>query len=263
MSQESTSCPTTRARLKFDGMIDYSIFLLGSIFVASILYSSVGHGGASGYLAAMALFGVDPEVMRPAALVMNIFVTLLVLYKSHRQIEIDWRLLKTLVVVSVPFACLGGTFTLQSAHYKYFLGIVLIFAAWRMLLNHPVERASRPTALWTIGIVGIALGFASGLTGIGGGIFLSPLLLMLGWTSVRGSIPIAATFVLANSISGLLGYLVIGNHVPGSAISFVAIAMIGALVGTGLAYRRLSDAGLRAVLGLVLIIAGSKMLLAV
>jgi len=242
-------------------MIDYPVFLLLSVLAASILYSSVGHGGASGYLAAMALFGVTPEIMRPAALVMNIFVTFLVLYKSWHQSRVDWQLLKALIIVSIPFACLGGAFTIETQHYKYFLGVALLFAAWKMFLHNPVERPLKTVRTWNIVIVGAALGFASGLTGIGGGVFLSPLLLFLGWTSVKGSIPIVATFVLVNSVSGLLGYLAVGNHIPDSTLALVLFAIVGAIIGTELAFRRLSAGGLRTVLGVVLAIAGSKMLL--
>ena len=247
--------------MNFNAVIDYPIFLLLSVLVASILYSSVGHGGASGYLAAMALFGVDPEVMRPAALVMNIFVTFLVLYKSRIQSQVNWHLLKALIIVSIPFAYLGGAFTLETQYYKYLLGVALLFAAWKLFLCNPIEGPLKTIKTWNVVIVGGALGFASGLTGIGGGIFLSPLLLLSGWTSVQGSIPIVATFVLVNSASGLFGYLVIGNHLPDNALTLVIIAIVGAIIGTELAFRRLSGSGLRAVLGVVLVVAGSKMLL--
>lgn len=242
-------------------MTDYSIFLLLSIFAASILYSSVGHGGASGYLAAMALFGVHPEIMKPVALVMNISVTILIIYKCYDKFDIDWKLLTSLVVVSVPFAFLGGILSLDSEQYKLILGVVLLFAAWRMFITHSIERKLVKPPWPIVVAVGASLGFASGVTGIGGGIFLSPLLLLLGWTSVKDSIPVVAAFVLVNSISGLLGYMTSGGGIPETTIMFILVVAVGAYIGIELASRRLSSNGLRNMLGIVLVVASSKMLI--
>jgi uncharacterized membrane protein YfcA len=235
-----------------------SLWLLLFVAVAAILYSSVGHGGASGYLAAMALFGLEPAVMKPAALTMNIFVTALVLWRMTGSF--NWRLFMPFAVASVPMAFIGGAYTINSSAYRVMVGLALLLAMWRLLWEgDDSDRIQRP-ALWVALPVGAVLGLVSGLTGVGGGIFLSPLLLLFHWTSMRGSVAIAAAFILMNSIAGLAGYASTATQWPAGIPVLVVAAMLGALIGTELGTRRLAPTHLRKVLAVVLVVAGAKMI---
>jgi uncharacterized membrane protein YfcA len=243
-------------------LLDPSVsnWLLLVIAIAAILYSSVGHGGASGYLAAMALFGLEPALMKPAALTMNIFVTVLVLSRMSRAGLFNWRLFVPFAVASVPMAFIGGAYTINSAAYKVMVGIALLLAMWRLLWEcKDCEQVNTP-ALWIILPVGGLLGLVSGLTGVGGGIFLSPLLLLFHWTNMRGSVAIAAAFILVNSIAGLAGYATTANQWPTGIPVLVITALFGALIGSELGLRRFAPLHLRKVLAIVLAIAGAKMI---
>jgi hypothetical protein len=243
-------------------LLDPSVsnWLLLLIAIAAILYSSVGHGGASGYLAAMALFGLEPALMKPAALTMNIFVTVLVLSRMSRAGLFNWRLFVPFAVASVPMAFIGGAYTINSAAYKIMVGVALLLAMWRLLWEcKDCEQTSNPD-LWIILPVGGLLGLVSGLTGVGGGIFLSPLLLLFHWTTMRGSVAIAAAFILVNSIAGLAGYATTANAWPTGIPVLVIAAVCGALIGSELGLRRFAPLHLRKVLAIVLAIAGAKMI---
>lgn len=238
----------------------FSVWFLSSITVAAILYSSVGHGGASGYLAVMALFGLDPALMKPAALTMNIFVTMLVLIRLSRAGHFNWRLFTPFVIASIPMAFVGGAYTINSGAYKVIVGLALILAMWRMLVVVENNDRIRLPKLWVALPVGGILGFISGLTGVGGGIFLSPLLLLFNWTSMRGSAAIAAAFILVNSIAGIAGYATTASQWPDGIPVLVVTALIGGVIGSELCVRRLAPNQLRKVLGIVLLIAGAKMI---
>ncbi|MEN8108243.1 MAG: sulfite exporter TauE/SafE family protein [Pseudomonadota bacterium] len=237
-----------------------SLWLLLLVAVMAILYSSVGHGGASGYLAAMALFGLEPAMMKPAALTMNIFVTVLVLWRFSRTVPINWRLLLPFAVASVPMAFIGGAYTINSSIYRIMVGLALLLAMWRLLWEGDDSNRIQAPALWVALPVGAVLGLVSGLTGVGGGIFLSPLLLLFHWTSMRGSVPIAAAFILLNSIAGLGGYASTATHWPAGIPVLVVTAVLGALIGSELGARRLAPAHLRRALAGVLVVAGVKMI---
>src|SRR3990167_6099084 len=179
-----------------------------------MLYSSVGHGGASGYLAAMALFDVSASLMKPAALTMNILVAGLVFARLWRAGFFNARLFWPFALGSIPLAFLGGAIQLHERAYQYLVAVALLVAAWRLLLtNHePPTRAAPP-----IGFafpVGASLGFVSGLTGVGGGIFLSPLLLFLRWANMRTTAAVSAAFILINSVAGLAGLFTAGGTLP-------------------------------------------------
>jgi len=239
-----------------------SLALLALIFAAAILYSSVGHGGASGYLAAMALFGMAPAAMKPLALSMNIAVAGLSFFRLHRAGYFNFRLFLPFALGSIPAAYIGGAWKLTDTTYRYIIGIALLVAAWRMFAEFKREVAPhRPPRLLAFGI-GAVIGLLSGLTGVGGGIFLSPVLLMLNWTTMRESAAIAAAFILVNSIAGLAGYASSPHAAwPPNLWLFVAVALAGGILGSELAVRRLAPHKLKALLGVVLVIAGGKMLL--
>ena len=239
-----------------------SLWLLPSVAVMAILYSSVGHGGASGYLAAMALFGLEPALMKPAALTMNIFVTVLILWRFSRTGPFNWRLFLPFAVASVPMAFIGGAHTINSSAYRVLVGFALLLAMWRLLWEGDDGDPIQVPALWVALPVGAVLGLVSGLTGVGGGIFLSPLLLLFHWTSMRGSVAIAAAFILLNSLAGLAGYASTAIHWPPGIPVLVVTAMLGGLIGAEFGARRLAPIHLRKALAVVLAVAGAKMIAA-
>ena len=241
-----------------DPLISY--WFLSVIAIAAILYSSVGHGGASGYLAAMALFGMEPALMKPAALTMNIFVTVLILSRMSRAGLFNWRLFLPFAIASVPMAFVGGAYTINSTAYKVMVGIALLLAMWRLLWEGSDSEQTSTPGLWVALPVGGLLGLVSGLTGVGGGIFLSPLLLLFHWTTMRGSVAIAAAFILLNSIAGLAGYATTANAWPAGIPVLVITAVFGALIGSELGLRRIAPVQLRKALAIVLAIAGVKMI---
>jgi hypothetical protein len=243
--------------------LDSSLFpwLLAIIAVAATLYSSVGHGGASGYLAAMALFGVSAALMKPAALAMNIVVAGLVFVRLWRAGFFNARLFWPFALGSIPLAFLGGAIQLHERAYQYLVAVALLVAAWRLLLtNHEPSTHEAPHPGVALP-VGAGLGFVSGLTGVGGGIFLSPLLLFLRWANMRTTAAISAAFILVNSVAGLAGLITTGISLPRGLPWMMLAALGGALVGSELAVRRLAPVRLRQLLGVVLVIAAVKMLI--
>lgn len=245
-------------------MTEESILILsGLIFVAAMLYSSVGHGGASGYLAAMALFGLAPEVMKPTALVLNILVSTLAALSFARAGFFDWRLFWPFALFSVPFAFIGGMIQTPSGIYKTIVGFVLLFAAFRFLVDAAAARRERPKApaRWLAFVCGSGIGLLSGLTGVGGGIFLTPLLLFAGWADTRRAGAVSAAFILVNSISGLSGHLASVGQVPSAIRYWAAAAVVGGLIGSRAGSRYLGTPMLRRLLAAVLFVAGLKLVL--
>ena len=237
------------------------LWLLTFIAAAAMLYSAVGHGGASGYLAAMALFGVSAAVMKPAALAMNIAVAGLVFYRLWRAGYFDARLFWPFALGSIPLAFVGGALTLPGGVYKILVAVALLIAAARLLWKTQDHAASSTPNIWVALVSGAGLGLLSGLTGVGGGIFLSPLLLMLRWANMRTTAAISAAFILVNSIAALAGHSTVAVAWPAQLPLLMLAALAGALIGSELAVRRLAPVTLRRVLGVVLVIAAVKMLM--
>lgn len=234
------------------------------VFAAAVLYSSVGHGGASGYLAAMALFGVPAPLTKPAALVMNVAVAAIGTIRFGRRGLVPLALLGPLCLGSIPAAAIGGFVSLPIPAHRVLLGVVLLFAAVRLWLHEEgrVARRAPPGPAARVGI-GAGLGLVSGLTGVGGGIFLSPLLILAGWEETRRTAGASAAFILVNSVAGLAGHLAAGRTVPEETALLVPVAVAGGLVGAGLGATRLPTLVLRRLLAAVLVVAGLKLLLAV
>lgn len=232
--------------------------------LAAALYTSVGHAGASGYLAIMALFAVAPATMRPTALVLNIIVASLTTFRFARAGQVNWRLLAMFVAGAVPAAFVAGGVALPGHYYRPIVGVVLWVAAVRLLW--PLELASlrepHPPHPVVAILAGAAIGVLSGLTGTGGGIFLSPLILFFGWEAVRRTSGTAAGFILAVSIAGLAGSLSSVGRLPGELPIFVAAVVAGAAIGTQLGVARLPSGRLLQMLGVVLVIAGAKLIFA-
>lgn len=235
--------------------------LAALIFVAAVLYSSVGHGGASGYLAAMALVGLPAPVTKPMALVMNIAVAGIGAIRFGHRGLVPWRLLVPLCIGSIPAAALGGFIALPIRWHRILLGLVLLFAAARLWMHDEVRTPRRdPPAPLARVLLGAVLGLVSGLTGVGGGIFLSPLLILTGWEETRRTAGASAAFILVNSVSGLAGHLAAGREIPSGVAILTLVAVAGGLVGAWLGSTRLPTLVLRRVLAVVLVVAGGKLL---
>jgi uncharacterized protein len=234
-----------------------------AIVCAAVLYSSVGHGGASAYLAIMALAGIEPLVMRPAALVLNLVVASLAAVRFRRAGALHLPSLLPFLVGSVPFAFIGGSITLQDHLYKALVGLVLLVAAGRLWWVASRPDDDRPPTVRPLVAVaaGSGLGLLAGLTGTGGGIFLTPLLVMLGWASPRQAGGISAAFIVCNSAAGLMGNVSAVGLLPDSLLLWAPAAFVGGLIGTELGVRRFSPVTLRRSLALVLVVAGLKLLL--
>ncbi len=242
-----------------------ALVLTALIFLAALLYSSVGFAGASGYLAAMALFGLAPEVMRPTALTLNIFVAVIATIKFYRAGAFSWKLFWPLAVTSVPFAFVGGLIALPSELYNPVVGFALLYAAWMSLRRTPSQDQAdlKAPPLVITALTGSAIGLLAGLTGVGGGIFLAPVLILSGWAEARIVAGIAAAFILVNSAAGLLGVLSMSPQLPTELPLWAAAAVIGGFIGSEVGSKHLGNVAIQRVLAVVLAIAGVKMVFAV
>ena len=238
------------------------ILLVVLIALAAALYSSVGHGGASAYLALMALFGMSATVMRPTALALNLIVAGIGTVGYARAGQINLRLLLTFAVTAIPCAFIGGMVHLPPEIYRPLVGITLwVAAAW--LAWHPQQLVDRPVAPPPLAIAlpcGALIGLLAGLTGTGGGIFLSPLILLFRWEEPRTTSGVAAAFILANSAAGLAGNLSSVGHLPAELPTLLAAVALGAVAGVALGVGRLPRVWLIRLLSIVLLIAGAKLI---
>lgn len=247
--------------------------LAAAVFLVAAIYASVGHAGATGYIAVMTLWGLAPEVIRPTALVLNVIVAAIGTVQFARAGHLERRLLIPLVVASVPAAAIGGWLALPRAAFESLLGALLGFAAIRLALEAIRERrtpaapgppllpAGDPGRAALLGLSGGIVGLLSGLTGVGGGVFLTPLLLALRAAPVRAVAATSAAFILVNSLAGLAGGLAAGRGVPLPGVPLVAAAAAGGLVGASLGAFRLPVAALTLLMAAVLAIAAAKSLL--
>lgn len=231
------------------------------LFMGAALYTTVGHAGASAYLAIMALFSVPALTMKPTALVLNILVASFTSWRFIRAGQFDRRIILPLLAGSLPLAFLGGSLTIPGATYRPIVGFVLAVAGLRLLWPAPIRRQESIARAPRIGAAagGAGIGFLSGLTGTGGGIFLSPLLLFMGWSDARKASGTAAVFILANSVAGLAGNLSSVGRLPRELPWFAIAVALGAIVGTQLGTTRLPTGRLLQALGLVLLVAAAKL----
>jgi len=240
--------------------IEHVALICLAILVVALLYSSVGHAGASGYIAVMTLFGLAPTVIKPAALVLNILVASLTAWQFWRAGHFSWRLFWPFAVLSVPFAFLGGYINLPTHIFKILVGVVLLYSAARFLIQTGTEQEprepSKPVAL----SVGAGLGLLSGLTGTGGGIFLTPLMIFMRWARTKTASAVSAFFILVNSISGLAGNISSTKQLPLFALPMVIAALSGGAVGSYLGSRKFSPGFIKKILAVVLLIAGYKLI---
>jgi uncharacterized membrane protein YfcA len=237
------------------------ILVSAAIVVVAFLYSSVGHAGASGYIAVLTLFGFAAAVIKPTALVLNILVASIGSVQFWRAGHFSWPLFWPFAVLSIPAAWLGGYLHLPSSFFKILVGVVLLFSSIRLFFRQgdppQVQPPPRPVAF----SLGAGIGLLSGLTGTGGGIFLTPLLLFRRWAHTRNAAAVSALFILVNSIAGLVGYFSSGRAVPSIAGVFAIAAIAGGLAGSYLGSRKFPIRTIQLLLATVLIIAGLKLIL--
>jgi len=242
--------------------MDQTLLLALLFLAAAILYGSVGHAGASGYLAAMALVGIAPDVMKPTALVLNILVSTIVTIRFARAGYVRPLAILPFLIGSVPAAFVGGALTLPANIYRPIVGGVLLVAAARFGIT--AGRASEefpPRPPWPAGMAsGAGIGLLAGLTGTGGGIFLTPLLLAAGWAGTRFAAGASAAFILANSMAGLAGNIGSVGHLPAAIPLWLGAVAVGGVVGSELGSRRLPPPAFRRALAVVLVIAGLKLI---
>jgi uncharacterized membrane protein YfcA len=236
------------------------IFLFLAIGLIAFLYSSVGHAGASGYIATMTLFGLAPMIIRPTALVLNILVASIGAFQFWRAGHFSWKLFWPFALLSIPAAYYGGYLQPSASILRSLIGVVLLFSAARLIFRRDdppnVEPPSIPNAIG----LGAGLGFLSGLTGTGGGIFLTPLLLFCRWAHIRQAAAVSALFILVNSVAGLIGYFTAQRSIPSLGLVLAAAAIIGGTIGSHLGSRRFPVRAISLLLATVLVIAGAKLI---
>ena len=237
-----------------DNLLMTLLFLL--IPLIALLYASVGFGGATGYLAVMSLFGIEPRIMASAALVMNVIVAGISFVTYFRAGHLRRDLLLPFIITSIPAAFIGGAFKLADHVYSILLYAILTFVAVRLIFfssKQDEEQALRPVPFWFALIIGFVIGFLSGMVGIGGGIFLSPIIIYARWGSSRQAAAVSAAFIVLNSISGLLGRLSGGAFVFDTlSLSLIPFGILGALAGSWAGAQRISSLTLRRALGAVM-----------
>ena len=241
-----------------------TLALIGSgMLAAAFLYASVGHGGASAYLAVMAVAGFAPAEMRPIALQLNVLVSGIATIKFCRAGYFRWKLFWPFAALSVPAAYLGGAITLPTTAYKVVVGLVLLYAAWQLwwtARRGEESCAARALPVALAMIIGAALGVLSGLTGVGGGIFLSPLLLLMGWAGTKETSAVSAPFILVNSLAALAAGLVKNPGMPPDYVwGLMATVCVGGWLGAEYGSRRFANPLVRRLLAVVLALAGAKM----
>ncbi len=234
------------------------LFIL-AIGLVALLYSSVGHGGASGYLALMALFGVDVALMKPSALILNLFVSSIAFISYYMAGHFRLRLLVPFAVASIPMAFLGATLEVPPELYKKILGVCLFIAALRILIRTGEEKGLKKLSVPLALAAGALIGFFSGMIGIGGGIILSPLLLLTRWGGMKETAAVSAAFIFLNSIAGLSGHVAAGMEVSPRIALWIAVVIAGGLLGSWSGGFRLSVANLRYLITAVLLIASIKL----
>ena len=234
--------------------------LLVSLFTIALLYSSIGHGGGSGYLALFAIFGIAPLFMKSTALTLNLFVSAISFFSYYKAGYFRLKLILPFLLTSIPSAYIGALIHVDSKIFKFILGIFLLVAIARMLIIPRAvgEATNRPNLILAL-IIGAVLGFFSGMIGIGGGIILSPLLILMRWANLKESASASAIFIFLNSAAGLTGTFHAGLTIEPRIIYWVLAGMAGAIIGSYLGSFRLTSTKLKYILSLVLLFASFKL----
>lgn len=238
----------------------YWLFVL-LLFIVAFLYASVGHGGASGYLALMAVFGIAPSVMKSSALIMNVCVSLISFFHYYKAGHFKWKLFLPFAIASVPASFAGALITVDADLYKKILGVLLIFPILRLLgvfgkENNKIKDLNYAAAF----VLGIVIGFLSGMIGIGGGIILSPIIVLLHWANMKETAAVSALFIFVNSLAALTGLFIKGMHIDPSVYLWVVSALAGGFAGAWLGSIKIKNPVLKKILAGVLFLASIKLL---
>jgi len=237
------------------------VILYGLFFLVAFLYASVGHGGASGYLALMALLGFSASVMKPTALLLNVMVSLIAFISFYRARHFRSKLLWPLIAASIPFAYLGSVLPVSEVLYKQILGVVLLLSIIRIVWESS-EKPLLPAPKWYILFgIGAGIGLVSGMIGMGGGILLSPLLLLMGWSTQKQTAAISAIFIFLNSMAGIAGQLQTGFNLGPQILAIIGFVLAGGWVGAYIGAEKLHAKNMKYILVLVLVLAAAKLFL--
>lgn len=236
------------------------IILLGCcFFMVAFLYASVGHGGASGYLALMALFSFSASEMKPTALLLNLFVSIIAFISFYRAKHFTSKLLWPLIATSIPFAYLGSSLSISELLYKKILGIVLLLSVFRLVWNN-TNRPLHPLPKWYwLSLIGAVIGLVSGMIGMGGGILLSPILLLMCWSNQKQTAAITAIFIFLNSAAGMAGQFRTGFNIGPQFLTIIVFVLAGGWLGAYLGAQKLPSKSMKFVLASVLILAAVKL----
>lgn len=238
------------------------VVLILLIACVAFAYAMVGHGGASGYLALMAITGMSVVVMRPTALVLNLFVSAISFTQYARTGHFNWRVFLPFAVLSVPAAWFGAHVVLDPLVYKRILGVCLLFAVARMFgLLGKGSDTLRPVPLVLAAVIGAVLGFVSGMIGIGGGVLLSPVLLLCNWADMKTTAATSSLFIFVNSAAGLIGVLGNGETLSPHMIPWITAAVGGGLLGGWIGAVKMNNLRVKQALGIVLLMASVKLMM--
>lgn len=242
--------------------IDYIWIFLLILPVVAFMYAAVGHGGASGYLALMALFSFAPDTMKPTALLLNLFVAAISFIHYAKSGYFNKKLFLSFAITSIPLAFVGGLIEVDASIYKKVLAVLLIFAILKMLNVFGKESDTiKDVKVWQGLSIGGIIGFFSGLIGIGGGIILSPVILLMKWGKMKEAAAVSALFIWVNSAAAMGGQLSSGVKIDTQAFLLVGIAVLGGFLGGYLGSKKFNNQGLRYMLAFVLFIACVKLFL--
>jgi uncharacterized membrane protein YfcA len=235
------------------------IFYLLLVIVA-FLYSSVGHGGASGYLALMAVFSFAPETMRPTALLLNIFVSLIAFIQYYNGGFFRWNLFWPYAIASFPAAFIGGMIAIDVGLYKKILAVLLLFSVVRLLgIKFKTQTFDVKQNIYIALLIGFIIGLFSGMIGIGGGIILSPIILLMHWADMKKTAAVSALFIFVNSIAGFTGLFVQGFEFKTEMAWMISVALIGGIAGSYFGANQFKNEFLNKILAVVLLLAAVKL----
>ncbi len=237
------------------------MILIPALFLVAFLYSSVGHGGASGYLALMALFGFQQEIIKPTALVINVVISFIAFIQFYRAGYFKWKLFVPFAITSIPAAFLGGLLVVDPFIYKKILGLILLFPVLRLFgfFGQDADQLRNVNKMASL-LIGAGIGFISGLIGIGGGILLSPVILLLHWGRMKETAAVSALFIFVNSLAGLSGQFISGIKLDSSIVALLCIAIAGGLTGSYYGVNKFNSIFLRRILAFVLLVASVKLM---
>lgn len=240
--------------------MELNYWLLLALAFMAFLYSSVGHGGASGYLAVMAIFGISTQLMKSSALILNVFVSFIAFYNFYKKETFNWKLFIPLIIGSIPMAFWGAQIPISDKIYKYLLAFCLLISIWRLLkFSNDIVEIKGKQPLFLKLLIGVCIGLLSGMLGIGGGILLSPLLIFLHWAKMKDTAAISALFIFVNSISGLVSLFSKGYTPEFITLYWVGVAILGGIIGSYLGSKKYNFKTLRYILAAVLMIAIVKL----